>query len=64
MSLLGPYKFIKVNLFFSTAGSQIMWFPSGSDMCSNILSTTFCLNKIVKPLEFDVPELKKQSFSH
>ena len=37
VSFLGLYKFIKVNLLFSTAMSQIMQFPFGSDMCSCIL---------------------------
>ena len=37
LSLFGPYKFIKVNLFSSTVKSLIVKFPPGSDMCSFIV---------------------------
>ena len=64
VSLLGPYKFISVNLFSSTVKSLIMYFPPGPIYVRVYCRLSFFLNRIDTPLEFDVPELKRQSLFH
>ena len=54
MSLLGPYKLMRVNLLSATDRSQII-FPSGSEIELLILKSTVLLKRIATPLELEVP---------
>ena len=61
-ALVGPYKFIRINLLFSTVRSAIIHFPSSSAIYLCIVCSKLLPNKTATPLELDLPELKIQSF--